>query len=163
MNAFPEGVHFDAVLPLVWQPEARWQPFEVARYLDVLADFDTVERAEPVTGEQAKLDLQLVWLARLMNPVLPVPVAVTIGLEFVRWPADGVVVGAQGCLAMVPDEALPHLLSLPVEVVAVETVGTETAVTARWLLGQGAARDAFERYVFRRHREQIRHEREAKS
>ncbi|MFC7092462.1 PilZ domain-containing protein [Jeongeupia naejangsanensis] len=162
MSAFPEGVHFDAVLPLVWQPQVSWQPFEVARYLDVLADFDTAERAEAVTGEQAKLDLQLLWLARLMNPSLPLPAPVTIGLEYVRWSANDVALGAKGCLAMVPDEALPHLLSLPVEVIAVEPDGMETVVTARWQLDHAAARDAFERYVFRCHREQIRQERGTK-
>ncbi|GHD60220.1 PilZ domain-containing protein [Jeongeupia chitinilytica] len=161
MSAFPEGVCFDAILPLVWQPDARWQPFEVARYLDVLADFDVTERAEPISAEQGRLDLQLIWLARLANPILPAPAGVTVGLEFVRWQGGGVSIGERGCLSIAPGEALPHLLALPAEIVAIDAA--MATVTARWQLDHPAARDAFERYVFRRHREQIRHDREAKS
>ncbi|BCL75195.1 hypothetical protein JHS3_09310 [Jeongeupia sp. HS-3] len=158
MSTFPDGVFFDAVLPLQWQQETDWQPLEVARYLDVLADFEVTERPDIVAAHEAKLDLQLVWLARLMTPVLPSPAHVTIGIESVRWQGVDGRVGERGCLAIAPGTALIHLLRLPAEIVAVEPSPQGSIVTARWCFDHLGARDAFERYVFRRHREQIRQE-----
>ncbi|AOX99468.1 PilZ domain-containing protein [Jeongeupia sp. USM3] len=157
MQAFPDGVFFEAELPLAWQRQRCWQPLEVARYFDVLADFEVVDRADAADVHQAKLDLQLVWLARLMTPSLPAKVAVTVGLESVRWLAADLEPGERGCLAIAPGAALPHLLALPAEIFDVDASPQGTVVTARWCFDHAGAKDAFERYVFRRHREQIRH------
>ncbi|WP_187359882.1 PilZ domain-containing protein [Chitinolyticbacter meiyuanensis] len=156
-----DGVYFDARLPHQWLAEARQSAFEAARFLHVLAAMEHPVADEP--GEhEAKLDLQLVWLARLITPQLPPAVPMRIGIEHVVWGQESpLIAGEHGWLGFSPSATLPYLLTLPAHVVACEPVGRGHRITAHWLIHDDLLKEAFERMVFRHHREQIRREREA--
>ncbi|HSC80954.1 MAG TPA: PilZ domain-containing protein [Chitinolyticbacter sp.] len=156
-----DGVYFDARLPHAWLPAARQSPFEAARFLHVLAALEH-QGGEELGEHDAKLDLQLLWLARLITPELPAASLLRLGIEHATWAQEAPLpAGEQGWLGFSPSTTLPYLLTLPAQVVACEPAGQAHRVSARWLITDQHLKDAFDRMVFRHHREQIRREREA--
>ncbi|WP_169307259.1 PilZ domain-containing protein [Chitiniphilus eburneus] len=157
-----DGVHFQSRLPLAWQTESKQSPFEAARFLDVLGAIEHVGDDTP-DPRDAKLDLQLVWLARLLTPALPPSVEARIGIEHAVWfQAQPLPSGARGWVGFSPSDTLPFLLSLPAQIIACEPSGSGGhRVAARWIIEDQMLREALERMVFRHHREQIRRKREA--
>ncbi|SMC24803.1 Atypical PilZ domain-containing protein, cyclic di-GMP receptor [Andreprevotia lacus DSM 23236] len=160
MGEFPDGVCFSASLPLRWQAAPLQSAFEAGRYFEVLSAFEQAEEPDP---EHARLDLQLLWLARLLNPSLPTPQAVRVGIEHVEWWAEQPPQPASGWLAVSFSDTLPYLVSLPL--VLQDSVAEQGGWRCRgsWALTDEALRIAFERLVFRRHREQIRRQHKQES
>ncbi|GLS04112.1 hypothetical protein GCM10007860_12580 [Chitiniphilus shinanonensis] len=156
-----DGVHFQSRLPLAWQTDSSQSPFEAARFLDVLGAIEHLGDDVP-DPRDAKLDLQLVWLARLLTPALPPSVEVRIGIEHAVWfQQQALPVGTCGWVGFSPSATLPFLLTLPAQVIACDAANGGHRVAARWVIDDLGLREAFERMVFRHHREQIRRKREA--
>lgn len=156
------GVHFQATLPLAWLPVSACVPFEAARYLAVLAEFE--HSAEDRSPEQsqlhAKLDLALLWLARSLAGEMPAPCAAWVGLEWLSWDAQmPLAVGSTGALALNLSSALPFLLQLPATISACEQNGALWRVQAQLMIEDEGLRDGWERTVFRYHRRAIQQER----
>lgn len=157
-----EGVHFCAVLPLAWQEQCYSSSFETARYLAVLAEFEQNREDIPAaqTEINAKLDLALLWLARMLASDLPPPCEAAIGLEQLCWQSQApVAVGEQGFVVLNLSQSLPFRLSLPAQIVAcAENTGC-WQITAHLQISDEGSRDWWERTVFRRHRRVIQIER----
>ncbi|XZG69151.1 hypothetical protein ACTSKR_10855 [Chitinibacteraceae bacterium HSL-7] len=148
------GVHFNATLPLAWSERPLQPPLERLRFLEVLHAHEKLETSENELS--ARLDLQLIWLARLMRPELPDTVPCTIGLEGVRWRAPAALeVGDKGFVAVSLSGELVYLLGLPAMVEGCSAVEGGWLIDARWQFDD-AERDVFERLVFSRHRADIR-------
>lgn len=153
-----EGVHFCAALPLAWQGQSYSSSLETARYLAVLAEFE--QNHEDVSTAQteinAKLDLTLLWLARVLARDLPPQCEAAISLEQLRWQSLAPLkVGEQGFVVLNLSESLPFLLSLPAQVVACEENAGRWQITASLQITDEGARDWWERTVFRCHRRAI--------
>ncbi|KAF0814361.1 hypothetical protein IGB42_01262 [Andreprevotia sp. IGB-42] len=127
--------------------------FEASRYFEVLNAF---EQTEERSVDDAKLDLQLLWLARVLTPALPAPCTLTVGLEHVEWLATTQPAMQAGWLALCFSSTFPYLVSLQAQIESTLAVADGWRCTARWRIEDDALRTAFERTVFRRHREQIR-------
>ncbi|WP_035051602.1 PilZ domain-containing protein [Andreprevotia chitinilytica] len=155
MADFSDGVWFAAELPVVWLPASQQSTFEACRYLDVLTAFEQAGAAE-VRPEDAKLDLQLLWLARVLTPQLPPVGEVKLGLEHVEWRATAKPDQDDSWLGIALSNLFPYLVSLPIHLESAVNEGGNWRCTAAWRVGDELLRDALERTIFRRHREQIR-------
>ncbi|UXY14298.1 PilZ domain-containing protein [Chitiniphilus purpureus] len=154
-----DAVHFTARLPLAWRAQGDQSAFEAARFLDVLTALEHGGEDAP-DARDAKIDLQLLWLARLLTPSLPPETDVRIGIEHAVWmQPEPLSAGQPGWLSFSPSTVLPFLLCLPAQVVACDAAAGRHRIGVRWTIAEGMLREAFERMVFRRHREQIRRER----
>ncbi|MDR3413416.1 MAG: hypothetical protein P4L87_21090, partial [Formivibrio sp.] len=146
------GVHFYANLPLSWQPDFECIPFESARYLAVLAEFEHALEDRPQEQAQlhAKLDLLLLWLARSLSKEIPASRKTWIGLEAMSWEsAVPLVVSDVGAVALNLSDALPFLLQLPATITACEQAGEIWRVDAQLIIKDENLRDWWERTVFR--------------
>ena len=154
-----------ANLPCQWQDEYAQSALEASRYLAVLAEF---ERENPLAEPDlspllsAKLDLALLWLARRPNPAPSHGAPVTLGLEEIAWHTMHALSPVQrGALVVQLSEAFPFALQLPAEVTSCQTDQTGFVIRARLQWQNEELQDWYERTVFRYHRRDIQHRREA--
>lgn len=148
---------FDTRLPLAWCVEAGLPP-ERARaenrlLLAVLGAAQSGGHADPAIARlEAKLDLNLYLNLSARADGLPSPCPARIGLDAIAFAtAAPPAVGATGWLALAPEAMLPLLLHLPVTIEAVQD-GWAIARLREGALDE-AGREAWDTYVFRRHRE----------
>ena len=150
---------FDADLPLAWSVEAGLPPARAQAENRLLL---TVLGAPPAGGHtdpalarlEAKLDLDLYLNLGARAGALPPPCPARVGLDAVAFagtslPAPGTAVW----LALAPEAMLPLLLHLPVTVDTVQDGWAVARLNADAL--DEAGREAWETYVFRRHRESL--------
>lgn len=156
-----EGVCFAATLPLQWQSGPALPSLEAARYLAVLAEFEqTREEAGGSSDNNAKLDLILLWLSRVLTTTQPVPCAAVLGLESLTWQsAQPQLAGSTGAVALNLSDALPFMLTLSAQIEACEQRGEIWQLRASLQFDDENLQDWWERTVFRRHRRMIRQER----
>ncbi len=165
MPHFPDGLFFEARLPLTWQNEPVQHPLEAQRYLEVLEAMDQHPHEErEVSQVESRLDLQLLWLARLLTPQKPPERDSLIGIEHVQWvQSEPLAVGQRGYVGLMLSNSLPYLMSLPAQVEHIETGDDGQIILAKWDYPTPGLKEVFERTVFRHHREFIRRNRGADS
>ncbi|MBB5190058.1 hypothetical protein HNQ50_000768 [Silvimonas terrae] len=165
MSNFPDGLFFEMRLPLTWQNEPTQHPLEAQRYLEVLEAMDQHPHEErEVSQVESRLDLQLLWLARLLTPQKPSERDGLIGIEHVQWAqSEPLAVGQTGYVGLMLSASLPYLMSLPAQVEQVEADGQAHIILAKWDYPTPGLKEVFERTVFRHHREFIRRNRGADS
>jgi hypothetical protein len=165
MPNFPDGLFFEARLPLTWLAEPVQHPLEAQRYLEVLEAMDQHPHEErEVSQVESRLDLQLLWLARLLTPHKPQEHDCLIGIEHAQWTqSEPLAVDQQGYIGLILSPSLPYLMSMPARVEAIEPQGNGLIVLARWEYPTPGLKEVFERTVFRHHREFIRRNRGADS
>ncbi|MDR3429177.1 MULTISPECIES: PilZ domain-containing protein [Silvimonas] len=165
MPNFPDGLYYQTSLPLAWLDAPVQSELEAQRYLEVLEAMEQhPHEGIEVSQVEARLDLQLLWLARLLTPQKPPERDAEIGIEHIRWSqTDAPQVGAEGYVGMILSPSLPYLLSIAATITEVEPVDGAVQVMATWTWQIQSLREAFERTVFRHHRVQIRRNRGAVS
>jgi len=160
-----DGPAFQAHLPAFWQTCYEQNPFEASRYLAVLAEFereDAKAGQDDASGLAARLDLALLWLARSLNQTPAGSLDVTLGLEEVGWQAQSeMTTGERGALVVQIAAAFPFALQLPVEIVGCVPQADGFLIRARLVWRNEELQDWYERTVFRYHRRDIQHRREA--
>lgn len=159
-----DGPAFSAILPACWLSDYSQNPLEASRYLAVLAEFEREEMAQAAADSLlgARLDLALLWLARSLNQAPAGKLDITLGLEEVLWRADcALPTGQRGVLAVQISTSFPFSLQLPVQIISSEAGAGEFLIRARFLWPNEELRDWYERTVFRYHRRDIQHRREA--
>ncbi len=98
MSAPSESFYVPATLPLRWSSQPGQSALEATRYLQVLMLLEHPEGDEP-DPMQRRLDLQLLWLGRLLTPQLPSHADVQFGLDDLVWTsAQALLAGQQGWL-----------------------------------------------------------------
>lgn len=160
-----EGVYFSAALPLAWYPHSNQSSFETARYLTVLAELEGTPSPEDGTPSQiaAKLDLTLLWLAKVLATDMPNPCESVVGLEQLSWiNTESLDVGSEGYVGVSLSENLPFVLMLPAQIESNLAENNHWRISARLVIPDDEVRDLWERTVFRRHRRLIQLERGAK-
>ncbi|GGP18766.1 PilZ domain-containing protein [Silvimonas iriomotensis] len=165
MPDFPDGLFFETSLPLTWLAEPVQHPLEAQRYLEVLEAMEQHPHEErEVSQVESRLDLQLLWLARLLTPQKPPERDCVIGIEYLQWSQpDALTAGQEGYVGLILSPHLPYLMSLPARIEQVSSQGEGQLILARWVYPTPGLKEAFERTVFRRHREHIRRNRGASS
>ncbi|MFN3594488.1 MAG: PilZ domain-containing protein [Thiobacillaceae bacterium] len=115
--------------------------------------------AEALTTRlEAKLDLALHLLARLIGggTPAPAPAAITLSAEGCRLPAKGPLQTAEPCLVQLyPESSLP----LPLELPAVVTASAGVMAALSWLDMPETVREAWEQWLFRQHRRVVQAQR----
>ncbi|GGP24485.1 PilZ domain-containing protein [Silvimonas amylolytica] len=165
MPDFPDGLFFESRLPLTWLAEPVQHPLEAQRYLEVLEAMEQHPHEErEVSQVESRLDLQLLWLARLLTPQKPPERDCLIGIEHVQWAQpEPLAVDQEGYVGLVLSPHLPYLMSLPARVEHVARQDADHLILVRWSYPSPGLKEAFERTVFRHHREHIRRNRGANS
>ncbi len=174
----PEGLYYEAELPL------RWQAAEAGQHLaaDLHAEdnrrvLDAVSVLEEYHGDSeaastmtmgtmtheiarldAKLDLLLVVLGKLLRQQAPLPPAVRLRLSAsaLTWiaaepPPDG----QTGWVSLYLNELVPEPLTLPGRATSVLAEGGERWVEVRFAELPAGLQDSLEKHVFRHHRRAI--------
>lgn len=160
-----EGVCFSASLPLAWYSHSSQSCFETARYLAVLAELESASSPEDSTPPQmtAKLDLVLLWLAKVLARDMPKPCESVVGLEQLSWVnTEHLDVCSEGYVGISLSEYLPFVLMLPAKIEFSVAENNHWRISARLVLPDNEVRDLWERTVFRRHRRLIQLERGAR-
>ena len=148
-------------MPFRWQTSASLadsSDWEMVRYLTVLADFEHKHHAldEAASVQTAKLDLTLLWMARLLPAQMPPAGEVMMGLESVTWISMHAIAEQQtGQVQFCLSQQFPLLLQLPVQVTSCRECGGAYQMTARWTGLSEELLDLLEKTVFRYHRRQI--------
>lgn len=156
LSASAESFYVPATLPLRWSSQPGQSALEATRYLQVLMLLEHPEDDEP-DPLQRRLDLQLLWLGRLLTPHTPPPADVQFGLDDLVWTStQPLLAGQQGWLDVSLSHEFAYLISLPLEIISAEPQGDTWQIRARYLWPQQSLREAFERVLFSRHRVHIR-------
>lgn len=174
MNA-QSGVTYEVNLPLSWEPLTGVSPAEVADWmhsdaalLHALATMETTvsDPEGEMTGAQgktlerleAKLDLTLDLLAKLMFKSAPHPpsASVTLSAVAIEWQTPRPpAVGDNILIKLYLKPTLPLPVSLPARVIGVEAGEYESRVGAEFVSLSEEVQDWMERTVFRYHRRAI--------
>lgn len=161
-----DGLLCQCTMPLSWReaaPDASERRAMLGEAALVLAAINQMEGGHEIESApenrrlerlEAKLDLTLHLLAKVLEPAPPPPgIAVGLGGETVEWrderpPAAGTAI----VLELRPSEALPLAIRLP----AVALAPNGGLARARFQELNEELADALTQFVFRRHRQAIR-------
>ncbi len=155
-----DTVCFDTLLPLSYQPQAEndAQALLTTRLaLAMLASPGDGSDASPAQQRlEAKLDLALELALQQHDPQHPAPVPCRIGLESLAWqhalPLEN---GSQGMLSLQVQAPSALTLHLPLTIRQCLPLAGGFAIVGDWGNALGEAQAAWERWVFRRHRQYI--------
>jgi len=160
-----DGLGFCTRLPAFWQDHYTQNPLESSRYLAVLAQFEREEAptvSDMAPELNAKLDLALLWLARSLGQTPVQTLEVSLALEEIGWLASQPLSpGQEGALVIQLSAHFPFALQLPAQISSCQALGTDFAIRARLIWPSEELQDWYERTVFRYHRRDIQHRREA--
>ena len=151
-------------MPLAWdssaEPASDW---EMSRYLQVLAEFEQPSELldEKYNTQNAKLDLNLLWLARSLNTQTLGETRVTLGLEYVAWQSpQAQTLEQKGMVLFCLSQQFPLLLKFPAQITQCTPMDDGYCVQASWLPMSEGLLDSFEKTIFRYHRRHIHQLRE---
>jgi hypothetical protein len=167
----PDGLWCECSIPLTWREDAADAPTQERRLHEatlVLHAFNQMEavpdlglgeaggaaEAKRIERVEAKLDLALYLLARVLEPAPPSKTRlVRLSPEQVAWQDEAPpAAGMPLLLELHPSPALPLALRLP----AVALSKEEGLARAALSLTSEALSDALHQFIFRRHRQAIR-------
>lgn len=157
-----DTVSFDCHLPLDYQPQgdahAHAQALLTTRLaLAILAGQGDVADSAPAQQRlEARLDLMLELALQQRYPLLARHAACRIGLEAVAWyHHTALPPGSQGLLSLQVQSPSALTLQLPLTIRHCQPQADGFAIVAGWGPALGDAQAAWERWVFRRHRQSI--------
>lgn len=167
-----QGVTFQADLPLVWRAtEAlaeeviqEWM-YSNAIMLRALATMEappgerdiesTAENDKRMERLEAKLDLTLDLLTKLMARDMPPSYPATVSAAAIEWTSGAAQACGAGVITLFIDPRLPQPLQLPALVVQSTLTDDGHKTVAEFLHLDNETREWLERTVFRRHRRHI--------
>lgn len=155
-----DTVSFDCHLPLDYQPQAgdAAQALLTTRLaLAILAGQGDNSDAGPAQQRlEAKLDLALELALQQRYPQPPAAVACRVGLEAIAWHHPSALpLGSQGLLSLQVQAPSALTLHLPLTIRHCAPQAGGFAIVASWGPALADAQAAWERWVFRRHRQSI--------
>ena len=157
-----DTVSFDSHLPLDYQPQvsadAQARALLTTRLaLAILAgQGEQADAGSALQRLEAKLDLALELALQQHYPPLARHQPCRIGLEALVWQQpQALAVGSQGVLSLQVQAPSALTLQLPLTIQHCQPQPDGFAITASWGMALGDAQAAWERWVFRQHRQQI--------
>lgn len=155
-----DTVSFDCHLPLDYQPQPGHAPqalLTTRLALAILAgQADPADAAPGLQRLEAKLDLALELALQQHYPQHAPAVACRLGLEAIAWHhPQALAVGSQGQLSLQVQAPSALTLHLPLTIRHCLPQADGFAIVGDWGAALGEAQAAWERWVFRRHRQSI--------
>ncbi len=167
----PPGIEHHAYLPLAWQDSSAFTPHQIADWMrDNVIALQAIDAVESHTSQahdreseraassdhntvrlEAKVDLLLQWLGKLLLAQQPLPPATEfiLGPEVVAWQCATLLQPrSQGVLSLYLAPHVPTPLMLPVEIISC----IDGQARAKLLHLTEDARDWLDRTLFRYHR-----------
>lgn len=166
-----QGVCWEGKIPLTWEPVLHTKH---AAPEAVLAQLHALETATPHAQESGDMSQQIWWrIEQKLNVLLGVlpqipevqarlpPIyPVCFDAAGIDWLASEPITPAQGQLILYLSQGLPLALALPARLVACEAQTSGYLLKAQWHAWSEELHSAFDKFLFRHHRQQIRQHRQ---